>query len=128
MNEETKTTAPMGAEQPIIQPATAKKDTRIEGSAKEGLVEAVASASMSVVSVLMTLFMNMNVISEMLCMYGFILGVRAVNTYKTCHLWQKKKPKATYVLGIIGIVLNCIAMLLWLIWIAGFFILMFMET
>lgn len=118
-----KTLAPVEQEQ-----AKPKKDNRIEGSAAEGLVEAVASASMSVVSIIMMLVINMNAVAELLCMYGFILGVRAINTYRSCHLWQKKKPKATLVLGIIGLVLNCIAMLMWIFWIVGFFILMFMET
>ena len=122
MNDQ-KTIAPAEREQ-----STPKKDTRIEGSAAEGLVEAVASASMSVMSILMMLVINMNAVAELLCMYGFILGVRALNTYRSCHLWQKKKPKATLILGIIGVVVNCIAMLMWILWIVGFFILMFMET
>ena len=93
-----KTLAPVEQEQ-----AKPKKDNRIEGSAAEGLVEAVASASMSVVSIIMMLVINMNAVAELLCMYGFILGVRAITTYRSCHLWQKKKPKATLVLGIIGV-------------------------
>ena len=119
-------------EQKIIAEQTkapeVKKDNRIEGTAAEGLVEAVASTAMSVVAVAMMLSMSLNPIPELLCMYGFILGIRAINTYRTCHLWQKKKPTATLVLGIIGVVVNTIAMIAWLLWIAGFFILMIMEV
>lgn len=102
-----------------------KKDTRIEGSATEGLLEAVGSTVMAVASLLMMLSV-LSVIAEALCMYGLILGIRAVNTYRTCHLWQKKKPKATGIFGIIGLVLNAIAVILWLIWLAFMFIDMFM--
>ena len=108
------------------QTPAVKKDTRIEGSAAEGLLEAVASTAMAVVALLMTLFSNIAIIAEVLCMYGLILGVRAVRTYRDCHLWQKKKPKATGVLGIIGLVLNSIAVLFWLWWLAFMFMDLFL--
>ena len=101
-----------------------KKDTRIVGSATEGLVGAIASTAMSLVAIVMTLLLPLNFISEMLCMYGFILGVRAIIDAKSATLWQQKKPKATFVLGVIGVVVNSLTMLLWLIWLAGYFILL----
>jgi hypothetical protein len=106
------------AEQPI------QKDTRIVGSATEGLVGAIASTAMSLVAIVMTLLLPLNFISEMLCMYGFILGVRAIGDAKSATLWQQKKPKATFVLGVIGVVVNSLTMLLWLLWIVGYFILL----
>ena len=124
MDNENKMRAPVASDKPTTQPAV-KKDTRIEGSATEGLVEAIASTAMAVASLLMMLSV-LSVIAELLCMYGLILGIRAVNTYRSCHLWQKKNPKATGILGITGLVLNAIAVLVWLVWIVFTFMDMFM--
>lgn len=103
------------------QAASRLKDTRIEGSVYEGLPKAIAGLFMGIGALLPMFLMPMNVISEMLCMYGLIVCVRAIGDYRWARKFQRKKPTATLVVAIVAIVLNIIALFFWAVLILHYF-------
>ncbi len=99
------------------------KPNKIKGSKYEGTPVAVISFLMGVGSLVMTFAVNMGLLSEVLCLYGFMLGVRSIGDYKGSLLTQEVKPTATLVFGILSVIVNTVSMFLWLVWMIGYFVL-----
>ena len=99
------------------------KQNKIKGSKYEGTPVAIISFLMGVGSLVMIFFINMGLISEVLCLYGFMLGVRSINDYKGSLLVQEEKPTATLVFGILSVIVNTFALFCWAVWMIGYFVL-----
>ena len=103
---------------------TIKQDeSKPVGSGMEGFGKALASACMGFAGLILMFHFSMSVVAELLCMYGLILGVRAIGDYRTLKRLQTKKTIVPLVLGIIGTTLNAICCITWFVWILGYFIL-----
>ncbi len=99
------------------------KPNKIKGSKYEGTPVAVISFLMGVGSIVLMFAVNMGLFSEVLCLYGFMLGVRSIGDYKGSLLVQEEKPTATLVFGILSVIINTVAMVFWLIWMIGYLVL-----
>lgn len=99
------------------------KQNKIKGSKYEGAPVAIISFLMGVFSLVMIFFIDMGLISEVLCLYGFMLGVRSIGDYKGSLLVQEEKPTLTLVFGILSVVVNTVALFCWAVWMIGYFVL-----
>lgn len=99
------------------------KPNKIKGSKYEGTPVAVISFLMGVGSLVMMFAINMGLLSEVLCLYGFMLGVRSIGDYKGSLIVQEEKPTATLVFGVLSVIVNTLAMIFWLAWMIGYFVL-----